>query len=70
MKASQCYHYSVFTAGISHLLLTRTSFYKKRCEESMGHLCGQTLLRVETCVHHVLTGTYDKLIIIGLNCSY
>ena len=40
------------------------------CEESMGHGCNQTLLRVETCAHHVLTGTYDKRIIKGLNCSY
>ena len=29
-----------------------------------------TLLRVETCAHHVLTGTYDKRIITGFNCSY
>ena len=29
-----------------------------------------TLLRVETCAHHVLTGTYDKGIITGFNCSY
>ena len=26
----------------------------------MGHGCTQTLLRVETCTHHVVTGTYDK----------
>ena len=26
--------------------------------------------RVETCAHHVLTGTYDKSLITGLNCSY
>ena len=25
---------------------------------------------VETCAHHVLTGTYDKRIITGLNYSY
>ena len=48
----------------------RTSFYKKICEESMGHGCRQTLLRVETCAHHVLTGTYDKRIFTGVNCSY
>ena len=36
----------------------------------MGHGCRQTLLRVEKCAHHVLTGTYDKRIITGLNCSY
>ena len=36
----------------------------------MGHGCRQTLLRVETCAHHVLTGTYDKHINTGLNCSY
>ena len=31
-----------------------------------------TLLRVEKCAHHVLTGTYDKRIITvtGFNCSY
>ena len=51
-------------------LWTRTSFYKKICEESMCHGCRQTLLRVEKCAHHVLTGTYDKRIITGLNCSY
>ena len=44
MKATQCHHYFLFTTGMSHLLLTRTSFYKKGCEESMGHGCGQTLL--------------------------
>ena len=32
----------------------------------MGHGCRQTLLRVETCAHHVLTETYDKRIITGL----
>ena len=26
--------------------------------------------RVETRAHHVLTGTYDKRIITGLDCSY
>ena len=36
----------------------------------MGHRCRQTLLRVETCAHHVLTGTYDKRIITGLNCCH
>ena len=36
----------------------------------MGHGCRQTLLRVETCAHRVLTGTYDKRIITGLNCGY
>ena len=51
-------------------LLTKTSFYKKICEESMGPGRRQTLLRVETCAHHVLTGTYDKRLITGLNCSY
>ena len=28
------------------------------------------LVRVETCAHHVLTGTYEKRIITGLSCSY
>ena len=32
----------------------------------MGHGCRQTLLRAETCTHHVLTETYDKRIITGL----
>ena len=36
----------------------------------MGHGCRQTLLRLETCAHHVLTGAYDKRIITGLTCSY
>ena len=45
------------------------AFIKKLCEESVGHGC-KTLLRVEACAHHVLTGTYDKRIITGLNCSY
>ena len=36
----------------------------------MGHECNQTLLRVETCAHHILTGTYDKRITQGLNCNY
>ena len=31
---------------------------------------GVAFLRVETCAHHVLTGTYDKRIITGLKCSY
>ena len=39
------------------------------CEASMGQGCIQTLLRIETYAHHVLTGTYDKRIITGLNCS-
>ena len=39
MKATRCHHYFLFTTGMSHLLLTRTSFYKKGCEESMGHGC-------------------------------
>ena len=56
-------HYQVY-------LLTRTSFYKKICEVSMGHGCRQTLLRVETFAQHSLTGTYDKRIITGLNRSY
>ena len=30
----------------------------------------KTLLRVETCAHHVLIEIYDKRIITGLNCSY
>ena len=49
---------------IKYKLLTRTSSYKKICEESMGDGCRQTLLRVETCAHYVLTGTYDK------RCNY
>ena len=36
----------------------------------MGHACRQTPLGVETCAHHESTGTYDKRIITGLNCSY
>ena len=32
----------------------------------MGHGCRQTLIRAETCAHHVLTETYDKRLITGL----
>ena len=56
--------------SLSNIAVDKNCFYNKICEESMCHGCGQMLLRVETCAHHVLTGTYDKRIITGLNCSY
>ena len=58
------------TTYVIPYLRQELTFVKKNCEESMGHGCRQTLLGVETCAHHVLTGTYDKRIIRGLNCSY
>ena len=73
----------MFAYPCRNLRASRSRFYHKHMyncreeelkfiykEEFMGHGFRQTLLRGETCAHHVLTGTYDKRMITGLNCSY
>ena len=64
MKASQCYHYFVLRQGFRTVYNSQyLSVFRMQCEMQKGFI-------IILSAHHVLTGTYDKRIITGLNCSY